>query len=58
VVPRFTFESDGYLHGIIFKSLILPCNHVGLPEPTVLWFKDDKVKEKNSTNCLVFYFLI
>jgi hypothetical protein len=53
VIPRFTFESSEYLHGIVLQSLILPCNHIGLPKPTVQWFKDDKVEEHKSTNCLV-----
>lgn len=44
MIPRFTFVSDGYLNGIIGKSLILPCNHIGLPKPTVQWFKNDKVR--------------
>ncbi|CAF0756370.1 unnamed protein product [Rotaria sp. Silwood1] len=43
MVPRFTFESDGYLHGIVSKPLMLPCNHIGLPKPTVNWFKDDNI---------------
>ncbi|CAF1147431.1 unnamed protein product [Rotaria sordida] len=43
MIPRFTFESDGYLNGIISKSLILPCNHIGLPKPIVNWFKDDNI---------------
>ncbi len=47
MIPRFTFESDGYLHGIISKSLILPCNHIGIPKPTIKWFKDDNVEENN-----------
>jgi len=46
VLPRFTFQSDGYLYGILSKSLILPCNHIGIPKPTVKWFKDNNVKEK------------
>lgn len=44
MTPRFTFESDGYLNGIISQQLILPCNHIGLPQPTIIWFKDDYVK--------------
>ncbi len=47
MIPRFTFESDGYLHGIVSKSLILPCNHIGIPKPTIKWFKDDNVEENN-----------
>ncbi|UJR25150.1 hypothetical protein I4U23_006509 [Adineta vaga] len=42
MIPRFTFEAERYLYGIISKALILPCNHIGLPKPIVKWFKDDK----------------
>ncbi len=52
VMPRFTFESDGYLNGIISKSLIIPCYHIGIPKPTVKWFKDENVREDNSS---IFY---
>jgi hypothetical protein len=47
VIPRFTFQSDGYLNEIISKSLILPCNHIGLPKPIVKWFKDENVYDQN-----------
>ncbi len=48
MIPRFTFVSDGYLNGIIGKSLILPCNHIGLPKPIVKWIKDDNVYQKKT----------
>jgi hypothetical protein len=46
VIPKFTFESDGYLNGISSKSLILPCHHIGIPKPMVKWFKDGNVRDK------------
>ncbi|CAF0852080.1 unnamed protein product [Adineta ricciae] len=42
MIPRFTFEAQRFLNGIISKPLLLPCNHIGLPKPTVKWFKDDQ----------------
>ncbi len=44
--PRFTFQTDGYFDGIVSKSLVLPCNHIGIPKPTIKWFKDNNVEEK------------
>ena len=52
VIPRFTFEAQRFLNGIISKSLLLPCNHIGLPKPTVKWFKDDQVEEKHNERLL------
>ncbi|CAF2244305.1 unnamed protein product [Rotaria magnacalcarata] len=43
MIPRFTFESNGYLYGIVSKSLFLPCNHIGLPKPIVHWLRDDHI---------------
>ncbi len=44
--PRFTFQTDGYFDGIISNSLVLPCNHIGIPKPTIKWVKDNNVEEK------------
>ncbi len=58
MIPRFTFESDGYLNGIVSKSLILPCHHIGIPKPTIRWFKDDHVEKNNQSHCYFFLNLI
>ena len=50
VRPRFTFQTDGFLHGLLSQSLTLPCHHRASPRPTVRWFHNDQPIEVSSSS--------
>lgn len=49
VIPRFTFEAERYLHGVASKPLTLSCEHIGIPKPTVHWYKDNQASEPEAS---------